>query len=75
MTVRSLISRFLTALAAEPFRPDCGHEAAIERVRAIPRIPHHSQQTGELGRAYTRGWESVIAAIDTALNEPAKDRP
>jgi hypothetical protein len=42
----------------------------IERVRAIPRLPHHSQQTGELGRAYTRGWESVINAIDTAVDRP-----
>lgn len=45
-------------------------EAAIARVRSIPRLPHSSQQTGELGRAYTRGWESVISAIDTALDEP-----
>lgn len=44
---------------------------AIARVRAIPRLPHSSQQTGELGRAYTRGWESVINALDTALDQPA----
>ena len=40
----------------------------LERVRNIPRLPHHSQQTGDLGRAYTRGWESVIAALDKALD-------
>lgn len=45
-------------------------EAAIARVRAVPRLPHTSQQTGDLGRAYTRGWESVISAIDAALDEP-----
>ena len=42
----------------------------VARVHAIPRLPHHSQQTGELGRAYTRGWESVINAIDTAVDRP-----
>ncbi|MGW1492594.1 hypothetical protein [Streptomyces sp. NPDC002402] len=42
----------------------------IEQVRAIPRLPHSSQQTGELGRAYTGGWESVINAIDTAVGRP-----
>lgn len=47
--------------------------AAIERVRRIPRLPHHSQQTGDLGRAYTRGWESVIAALDEALDR--KEQP
>lgn len=50
-------------------------EAAIARVRAIPRLPHSSQQTGELGRAYTRGWESVISALDTALNQPKEPTP
>jgi hypothetical protein len=48
-------------------------EAAIVRVLDIPRLPHHSQQTGELGRAYTRGWESVISAIDAAFDEPVSD--
>ncbi|MEV0016630.1 hypothetical protein [Streptomyces tendae] len=42
-------------------------EAALARVRAIPRLPHVSQQTGVQGRAYTRGWESVIAMLDNAL--------
>jgi hypothetical protein len=41
----------------------------IYRVRQIPRLPHTSQQTGEHGRAYTRGWESVISCIDDALNQ------
>lgn len=49
-------------------------EAAIARVRAVPRLPHTSQQTGDLGRAYTRGWESVISAIDAALDQP-KEQP
>lgn len=40
----------------------------LERVRRIPRLPHPSQQTGDLGRAYTRGWESVISALDKALD-------
>lgn len=43
--------------------------AQVDRVRAIPRLPHHSQQTGDQGRAYTRGWESVINAILTALDQ------
>jgi hypothetical protein len=43
-------------------------EAAIKRVRAIPRQPHSSQRASELGRAYTRGWESVISALDAALD-------
>lgn len=42
-------------------------EQVLERVRAIPRLPHFSQQTGVQGRAYTRGWESVIAMLDNAL--------
>lgn len=42
--------------------------ATLERVRNIPRLPHHSEQAGELGRAYTRGWESVISALDAALD-------
>lgn len=44
-------------------------EAAIARVRAIPRVPHISQQIGVEGRAYTRGWEAVIAMVDNALAE------
>jgi hypothetical protein len=48
-----------------------GHRAeqALERVRAIPRLPHISQQTGVHGRAYTRGWQSVIDMLDQALAE------
>ncbi|MDH6489604.1 hypothetical protein [Streptomyces sp. SAI-127] len=42
-------------------------EEYLARVRAIPRLPHVSQQTGVQGRAYTRGWESVIAMLDNAL--------
>lgn len=49
-------------------------QTTLARVRAIPRLPHFSQQTGELGRAYTRGWESVIDAIDTALDQPKESR-
>lgn len=45
-------------------------EAVIARVRAIPRLPHTSEQQGELGRAYTRGWQSVIDALDAALEQP-----
>lgn len=41
--------------------------AALERVRDIPRLPHASQQEGDLGRAYTRGWQSVVSAIDAAI--------
>lgn len=44
-------------------------QEALARVRAIPRRPHVSQQGGGQGRAYTRGWESVIAMIDNALDE------
>ncbi|MFC3986450.1 hypothetical protein [Streptosporangium jomthongense] len=39
----------------------------LTRVLDIPRRPAVSEQEGELGRAYTRGWESVIQAVDTAL--------
>lgn len=46
-------------------------EAALARVRAIPRLPHTSERDGELGRAYTRGWCSVIAAVDASLDQPA----
>ncbi|MEU0950479.1 hypothetical protein ABZ379_48850 [Streptomyces canus] len=42
-------------------------QEALARVRAIPRLPHVSQQTGVQGRAFTRGWESVIALLDDAL--------
>ncbi|MDI9836235.1 hypothetical protein [Streptomyces sp. KAU_LT] len=42
-------------------------EQVLERVRAIPRLPHVSEQTGVQGRAYTRGWQSVIAVLDDAL--------
>jgi hypothetical protein len=47
-------------------------EATLERVRAIPRQPHTSERVGDLGRAYTRGWESAIAALDAALPEPTQ---
>ncbi|MGW3971144.1 hypothetical protein ACWEFD_17830 [Streptomyces ardesiacus] len=59
---RPLLDRINAHLAA-------GHHAEqlLERVRAIPRLPHSSQQTGVQGRAYTRGWESVIAMLDNAL--------
>ncbi|MEV7013288.1 hypothetical protein [Streptosporangium sp. NPDC051022] len=39
----------------------------LTRILDIPRRPAPSEQEGALGCAYTRGWESVIAAIDTAL--------
>jgi hypothetical protein len=39
----------------------------VTRVIEIPRLPHTSEQQGDLGRAYTRGWESVVALIDKAL--------
>lgn len=42
-------------------------EQQLAAVRRIPRLPHHSQQDGELGRAYTRGWQSVVTCIDEAL--------
>lgn len=46
--------------------------AVMERIREIPRIPHSSQQEGVQGRAYTRGWQSVITCIDGAiLGRPA----
>ena len=47
-------------------------ENTMERIQAIPRQPHHSERDGIQGRAYTRGWESVITCIDTALNQPEK---
>lgn len=46
--------------------------ATINRIREIPRLPHASEQEGTLGRAYTRGWESVIELIDAALADPAR---
>lgn len=52
-------------------RMTCAEER-LSCVRAIPRKPHESEQQGELGRAYTRGWESVIAALDAALADPAQ---
>lgn len=45
--------------------------ATINRIREIPRLPHASEQEGAPGRAYTRGWESVIELIDAALADPA----
>lgn len=39
----------------------------LTRILDIPRKPAASEQEGQLGRAYTRGWQSVIDAIDTAL--------
>jgi hypothetical protein len=81
MTIRARILQALNALATEPPQrarsepAECEHEAALERVRAIPRLPHSSEQTGELGRAYTRGWESVISALDKALATPAVAAP
>jgi hypothetical protein len=50
-------------------------EADVARIRAIPRLPHSSEQDGVQGRAYTRGWESVIDAIDRALDVPADREP
>lgn len=76
MTVRSLISRFLTALAAEPPCPDCGHEAAIERVRTL----HRKANNGETC-VYCAGMQRIGYITDwpcdtiRALDEPAKDRP
>lgn len=75
-------------LLADGHTPDCVHPdqhaalrddhddltATVERVRGIPRLPHASQQIGELGRAYTRGWESVIAALDAALDQPKEQQ-
>lgn len=44
----------------------------MERLRKIPRLPHSSQREGVQGRAYTRGWQSVITCIDEAiLGHPA----
>ncbi|QPL14116.1 hypothetical protein QEH48_gp087 [Streptomyces phage TurkishDelight] len=40
---------------------------ALDRIQAIPRLPHASERTGVQGRAYTRGWQSVIALVDNAL--------
>jgi hypothetical protein len=73
-----LPQRFTVTAAAPPTEPGpdlldaalaVGQRAeqVLERVRAIPRLPHVSQQTGTQGRAYTRGWESVIAMLDNAL--------
>lgn len=42
-------------------------KAAVRRALSIPRRPAPSEQEGPLGRAYTRGWESVIAGLDEAL--------
>lgn len=39
----------------------------LTRILDIPRSPAPSEQEGALGRAYTRGWESVIQALDMAL--------
>lgn len=39
----------------------------LTRILDIPRRPAPSEGEGQLGRAYTRGWQSVIDAIDTAL--------
>ncbi|MEV8637778.1 hypothetical protein AB0395_39640 [Streptosporangium sp. NPDC051023] len=39
----------------------------LTRILDIPRKPAVSEQEGQLGRAYTRGWESVIQAIGAAL--------
>lgn len=39
----------------------------LTRILDIPRRPAPSEQEGALGRAYTRGWESVIQALDMAL--------
>jgi hypothetical protein len=48
---------------------------ALARVRAIPRLPHSSEQDGVQGRAYTRGWQSVIDALDRALDVPGDGGP
>ncbi|WP_431897896.1 hypothetical protein [Nonomuraea sp. bgisy101] len=41
--------------------------AALARVRAVPREPFEPNPD-ELGRAYIRGWQSAIAAIDAVLD-------
>ncbi|MEU6725487.1 hypothetical protein ABZ917_17410 [Nonomuraea wenchangensis] len=53
---------------AERLRADNARMRAIlTRILDIPRKPATSEQEGQLGRAYARGWQSVIDAIDTAL--------
>lgn len=39
----------------------------LTRILDTPRRPAPSEQDGAFGRAYTRGWQSAIDAIDTAL--------
>lgn len=39
----------------------------LTRILDIPRRPAAFEREGQLGEAYTRGWQSVIDAIDTAL--------
>ena len=46
----------------------------LTRILDIPRKPAASEQEGQLGRAYTRGWQSVIDAIDTAFFTGEGDR-
>jgi hypothetical protein len=45
-------------------------KAATDRVRAIPRVPQASDIDPDVNRIYRQGWESVIDAIDRALDHP-----
>ncbi|MGI5274740.1 hypothetical protein ACQEUU_37285 [Nonomuraea sp. CA-218870] len=79
--VQAMYARVGEALAAlRPTSPDPRDEqidaqrleiarlrAIVTRIIYIPREPHASEQEGELGRAYLRGWQSVRALIDKAL--------
>ena len=45
-------------------------KAALARVRSIPRGPFQPNPD-DVERAYIRGWQSAIAALDRALDGPA----
>lgn len=54
-------------LVADQRREIARLRTAVTRVIEVPREPHTSEQDGELGHAYTRGWRAHAALVDQAL--------
>lgn len=75
MTVRARIGKALAALAAEPPRPDRGHDAALTRVRELHRKASHGTTCVYCAPMQRIGYDTTWPCDTIRVLDDPQDQP